>query len=50
MVCVLRNPPNPPLAKGEVWKNFLLVVTPVKTGVQRIPNGLKILDSGFVRK
>jgi len=44
--------------KGKVWKNCLLVVTPVKlvpeclnpgTGVQPILKGFKILDSGFRR-
>jgi len=38
-----------PLGGGKVWKNFLLVVTPVKTGVQAVLKDLKILDSGLRR-
>jgi hypothetical protein len=33
----------------KVWKNYLFVVTPVKTGVQEIFKSLKILHSGVRR-
>jgi hypothetical protein len=33
----------------KVWKKYLFVVTPVKTGGQEIFKSLKILDSGVRR-
>ena len=33
----------------KVWKNWILAVTPVQTGVQEIAKALKTLDSGFRR-
>jgi hypothetical protein len=38
-----------PFEKGKLWKKSLLVVTPVKTGVQDICKDLKRWDSGFRR-
>jgi hypothetical protein len=38
--------PHPPRSCEKI---AFFVVTPVKTGVQAILNGLKILDSGFRR-